>query len=363
MVGEREGIAMKKYQILVDSLKNSIASGKLTPGMQIDTEQKLSEAFDVSRQTVRRALFQLQQDGLIYSIQGSGSFVAYPTFSDSSNKRIAVITTYFSDYIFPAIIRGIHSVSFACKYTLEMYATNNSISTEKSILEALLVHPVAGIIVEGTKAALPNPNTIYYKQLSRIGIPIVFINSIYPQLVGQRGIISVLADDHAGGYEQMLRLIDMGHQKVGCIFKSDDSQGVDRFSGAIEALVERNVPFDDRNFIWFTTETKHSFMQSLAPGSLLSTCTAILCYNDEIAAVLVAHLKNSMHNIRAIASFDDNLNPAILPSRVSLCSLQHPKQNLGDVAARKLMNLLSGQDEDSIVLPWEGCSKYNIEEN
>lgn len=353
---------MKKYQILVDRISNDISSGALPPGTQLPTEIRLSEDYGISRQTVRRALSQLQKDGLIYSIQGSGSFVAYPGSAPADNKRIAVITTYFSDYIFPAIIRGINSVSFERNYTLEMYTTNNSISMEKSILAGILSKPVAGIIVEGTKAALPNPNTIYYKQLSQMGIPIVFINSIYPQLVGQQRILSVLADDWAGGYELMTRLIDEGHQRIGCILKSDDSQGVDRFSGALAALVDRNVSFDDRNFVWFTTETKHSFMQSLTPGGLLVSCTAVLCYNDEIAAILTAHLKNCVHSIQTIASFDDNLNPAILPRGVRFYSLRHPKSALGQTAANKLLNLLGGQEEESVSLPWGGCSEHNTED-
>ena len=352
---------MKKYLALYDNLNQTISSGALRPGMRLPTENELAESFGISRQTVRRALAKLQQDGRIYSIQGSGSFVAFSNHSAVANNRIAVITTYFSDYIFPAIIRGINSVSFEHSFTLEMHATNNSISVERSILSGLLSKPVSGIIVEGTKAALPNPNTVYYRQLSQSGAPIVFINSIYPQLEGQNGIVSVCADDYAGGYQLVSRLIDEGHTRIGGIFKSDDSQGINRFSGAIDALVNLGASFSDRDFVWFATETKHSFLQSLPADNLFNSCTAVLCYNDEIAALVLAHLKRiAKHTVRTVASFDDNLNPAIVPRGIKLYSLQHPKQALGETAANTLLNMLMGRRETSIVLPWVGCSEYEF---
>lgn len=49
---------------------------RLTPGQQLPTEQQLIDNFNVSRGTVRRAVQQLVEEGLLVRRQGKGTFVA-----------------------------------------------------------------------------------------------------------------------------------------------------------------------------------------------------------------------------------------------------------------------------------------------
>ena len=342
---------MKKYIQLYNVLREQITKGVLTPGKQRPTENAMAEGYGMSRQTVRQALEMLRRDGFIYSVQGSGSFIASAGNRSPENRRIAVITTYFSEYIFPSILRGISQAAVENGYTIEISTTNNSISAERAILQNILQHPVAGIIVEGTKAALPNPNAAYYQQLARQGVPIVFINSIYPGLEEER-IVSVVTDDFNGGYQLTEHLILQGHKSIGCIFKSDDAQGINRFSGTISALVDHHVEYNDTNFLWFTTETNQYFRKVLSSGSLLTDCSAIVCYNDQVAATVCSYLKHWEHGVRAIASFDQNINPDLIPAGIDFRSLSHPKDVLGKTAALKLINMLADKPETSSVLPW-----------
>lgn len=53
------------------------------PHSKLPTERDLASQFDVSRLTVRRALDRLEQDGLVYRVQGSGTFVASPRITKS----------------------------------------------------------------------------------------------------------------------------------------------------------------------------------------------------------------------------------------------------------------------------------------
>lgn len=342
---------MKKYIQLYNLLKEQITQNALIPGTQLPTEHAIAAKYQVSRQTVRQALDLLRRDGYISSVQGSGSFINSPGTRSPSDRRIAVIMTYFSEYIFPSILRGINEAAVEHGYTIEISATGNSISAEKAILTGILQHPVAGIIVEGTKAALPNPNTTYYQQLAKQGVPVVFINSIYPSLESER-IVSVVTDDFNGGYQLAKELITKGHRSIGCLFKSDDAQGINRFRGAISAFVDSGTEFNDSNFVWFTTETKQSLLPLLVPNILFSNCSAIICYNDEIAAMLFSYLKHKRHSITAITSFDHNINSDLIPPGIDFHSLTHPKDVLGKTAALKLFNMLANKAETSTVLSW-----------
>lgn len=60
----------------VDLIENS-----LPPHGRLPPERQVAEEFDVARLTVRRLLDRLEQEGRVYRIQGSGTFVSPPMIS------------------------------------------------------------------------------------------------------------------------------------------------------------------------------------------------------------------------------------------------------------------------------------------
>ncbi len=68
--------ALPKYRQLLQLLRTRILAGGLPPGARLPTEDELMETYGLSRGTVRRAIEQLGAEGLIFTAQGSGSFVS-----------------------------------------------------------------------------------------------------------------------------------------------------------------------------------------------------------------------------------------------------------------------------------------------
>lgn len=64
--------AAPKYQVVHDGILQRLHSGQYAIGMRLPTEGELSQAFDVSRVTVRKALEMLVRAGFLTSRQGSG---------------------------------------------------------------------------------------------------------------------------------------------------------------------------------------------------------------------------------------------------------------------------------------------------
>lgn len=80
------------YQQLMNRLKNDIVSGLYPAGARIPSEQLLCETYGVSRVTVRKAMLDLVQEGLLVRRQGKGTFVA-----DERIQRNLQQVTSFSD--------------------------------------------------------------------------------------------------------------------------------------------------------------------------------------------------------------------------------------------------------------------------
>ncbi len=63
-----------KYYWLKRILRDRIA--QLNPGDAIPSESELCQTYEISRTTVRKAIGDLIQEGLVYTVQGKGAFVA-----------------------------------------------------------------------------------------------------------------------------------------------------------------------------------------------------------------------------------------------------------------------------------------------
>jgi len=59
-------------------IRRRVLDGTYPPHSQVPSESQMTEAFSVSRITIRQALGDLQKEGLIFKVAGKGSFVAKP---------------------------------------------------------------------------------------------------------------------------------------------------------------------------------------------------------------------------------------------------------------------------------------------
>jgi len=69
-----DGASISKRDWLISELKSELKAQN--PDSSIERERQLADRFGVSRETVRQALSSLQSEGFIYTIHGSGSYVA-----------------------------------------------------------------------------------------------------------------------------------------------------------------------------------------------------------------------------------------------------------------------------------------------
>ena len=337
---------LPKYMKVVKWIKEGIESEELKAGDKLYSENQLSSMLSMSRQTIRHGISKLEQEGIVESVQGSGTYIT----KKKKKKRkktlnIAVVTTYVDRYIFPSVIKEMERVISDAGFFTQIAFTNNTQEGEFSILKKFLDNNVVdGIIIEPTKSALPNPNVELYQEIIEEKLPLIFINSYYPQL----DLPYVAMDDKKAGLLAVNHLIEAGHTKIAGIFKSDDLQGHLRYSGYMEGMQEANLTVYDDNIIWIDTEDTNNMKDNeMRILNRIKSCTACVCYNDEVAISIINICKNN--NIRvpeqlSLVSIDDS-DLATL-SELPLTSVAYPVKELGKKAAENLLKIIEDYNFD-----------------
>jgi GntR family transcriptional regulator len=158
---ERDGV---KYRRIWRELRRDIQAGDWKIGRRIPSESELAHTYGVSRGTVRNAIEQLVQDGMLRKEQGRGTFVI------SSVPRLSKRATWLASF------------------TKQLQDSSIQPSTE--VLEAGLVPAgeAVGRVVEGFKLA-KTAEVVYIRRLRRgNGAPFA-IQTVYLQPESCPGIL------------------------------------------------------------------------------------------------------------------------------------------------------------------------------
>ncbi|MGE5551700.1 MAG: GntR family transcriptional regulator [Bacteroidota bacterium] len=329
--------AVPKYHQLREHIRERIQRGELKSGDQLPSEHMLAKEFGLSRHTIRQALGDLENEGLVYREQGRGTFCAR-----GKGRTIAVITTYISEYIFPSVIRGIEDVLSAAGYALVLANTANDKAKEALCLENLLQREIAGLIVEPTKSARENVNLGHYREIERRKLPYVMIHATY----GELEPAYIVMDDERGGYMAAQYLLQLGHRRIAGVFKADDLQGVRRQAGFTAALRDYGLALAPELLGNYETEQMSSFPYQFVHGLLQQAerPTAIVCYNDQIALTVLEAIRENGLRVPehiSVVGYDDS--SLAVSTETKLTTIRHPKTEMGRQAARFILDMLGGR--------------------
>lgn len=336
----------KKYEEVIAWIRGELREGRLKQGDKLPSENALQKQFRVSRQTVRKALSVLEEEQITRSVRGSGTYIDIGKRQHRSKQsmRIAVMTTYVDVYIFPLIVKEIERVFSDEGYILQIAVTNNAIEKERMILKDFIREKsIDGLIAETTKSGIPNPNLNLYKELEQMGIPILFINSFYPEL----DIAHVSLNDREAGRMVTQHLLDCGHINIAGIFKADDGQGHQRYAGYVDALMNAEIKVKGRQVIWIDSDEIAEMRDDC--GRILKRiqgCTACVCYNDEVANKLVGICMDQGIQIPedlSIVGIDNSDLSRFC--EIPFTSAHNPVQELGKIAAEMMIERLLGSGD------------------
>lgn len=339
-----------KYQRVMRTLREDILAGTYKTNDKLPTESEMMVMFQVSRDTIRRAVGQLENDGVIYRVQGAGMFVQDKKNKvvKQSSKIIGVITTHIADYIFPRIISGIDKVISQEGYSLLISNTHNNHQMErKSLINMLDLH-VSGLIIEPTQSALENPNLKLYQEIVDNKIPSLFINAAYPGV----SFPSLITNDENGEKKIVDYLFSLGHESILGVFQVDDLQGIHRMRGFVKSCQKHLDISYKSNIVMYKSDYKLEKITDKIEDFLQlhkNRPTAIACYNDELAIKLIDFLKikgYAIPNDISVVGFDNyEMSQYLSPS---LTTVTHEQGYMGEKAGQMICKLIKKSPVSSI---------------
>lgn len=341
----------KKTEQVCRWLLSYIEENKFLGRMKLPSENALCRKLEVSRSTVRAALAQLEEDGLILRVKGSGTYINKEVVlsreldTGTVPLKIGLILQGQDTYANSSLLEGIKSVLPEDQYNLRVFLTDNKFSNERHCLQTVMHQNFQGFIIDGVKASLLNPNLDCYKELYRRRIPVIFYNNYYKNLPCPR----VITNDMECADRLIGQLIHAGHRHIAGIFNYDNYQSIEKFQGTVAAMQKRGVEFQDDYIKWCISNEAHDqrFMRTIEKFLRgLPKCTAVVCCNMIIYRLVrqaLAHMGKRVPEDFSLVCFD--YSGADWAQEGITCSI-HQGYEMGRSVATRLMTMIRRRDCD-----------------
>ncbi|MCX7917754.1 MAG: GntR family transcriptional regulator [bacterium] len=259
-----------KYKEVKKFIIEYIEQKKLKPGDKVPSENEIARLFKVTKVTASRALNELVNEGILYRIQGKGSFFAgYKTKISNILVFFPIVSSYDPYFTGPLLETFFHSID-AKGLNLSMYYFKDN----EEIKEIPDVKDCKVIIV----AALKKGEGLSADLLEKINIPVIYLSS-HPDVP-----VSYIAFDNKNGAKKAVEyLIKMGHKKI-AYFSADYKNNIsneERERSYLETLEENGIK---EKIVFkgdYTEESGYKLAKEIL--KMKKRPTAILACNDLVA--------------------------------------------------------------------------------
>lgn len=281
------------YEEVYNTILKKIVTGEYRPNETIPSESEFCNMLNVSLITVRRALKDLEQQGIIKKQRGKGSTV---------NENIRKIDTVYKnknigilDIVFEEQVHNIYPDPPFDKAKFNQNLWKNKIYS--TLYDELKDEYNLLLSCYSKKNALEDFDNTIFKDLDRIFIIDYYDKEILDFLYSKNKLVvvynnfdknakvcSVSNDERDKFREVTLYLIKNGHKKIAAINGSIVfSESVERSMGYQEALFKNNISIDMNLIKWgnMSSESGYFLMKDILNSGNIPT--AVVCVNDNVA--------------------------------------------------------------------------------
>ncbi len=325
----------EKRRQVCDFVLKQIAAG-LKDGDQIWPEHTLSRNLGVSKSTVRRAVCDLVEIGVLRQQQGKGTFVAqagHPqvqAFALHAIRMVGFLSPFahYEDGFMREITLGAEQALDPKRFIMVTKHVHLPLFTEADVLPGL-VAKVQGLLWLSTL------NPASRKLIARLHerrFPVVLVDRYLPEVPCS----SVTTDNLEVGVLGTRHLIELGHRRIVHLTKPElISSTIERQEGYVltmrqAGLTPQVVDGDD------------DALATALSGPPGERPTAAFCLNDSLAMSccrVLRHLNLRVPDDVSVVGIDDS--PAAAAYDPPLTTVAQPRRQMGFKAARLLERLMT----------------------
>ncbi|WP_447642727.1 MULTISPECIES: LacI family DNA-binding transcriptional regulator [Chitinophagaceae] len=305
----------------------------------------LAEKLQLSPATVSRALNgnEIVKEKTRKKVLDAAEKMGYRVNSFAKNirtgktKTIGVIVHELKSNFITSVLAGIEKVASVNGYDIIIGHSGEGKEKEIQNTANLFNKRVDGLLAS---LAFDTTDWEHYKPFMDKKVPVIFYDRVFPR----SPFSNVTLDNFKAGYEATEHLIKQGCKRILHI-TADISKNVylDRMEGYTAALSAHGIPIS-KDLIHVTplnedagiAEADKVLRMKVKPDAVFVT-------NDFCAAVMMNHLTENGVKIpqdMAFVGFNDDAICKIIRPR--LTTVKYPGQQMGEIAAQRLINELNG---------------------
>lgn len=263
------------------------------------------------------------------------------TFASSLRKQktntIGVIVHELNSNFITSVLAGIEKITTEAGY--DLIITHSSESYEKEMANALnLFHKrVDGLIAS---LAFNTKGLDHYKSYEEKGVPVIFFDRVEEKSDSTKVII----DNYKCGYQATRHLIEQGCRRI-VLVTANLKRNVyaQRYKGYIDALYDNNIPFEKDLVLIKDLSEQCGIEAALQILQMNPLPDGAFITNDFSAAVCMQTLKEYgvkiPEDIAVVGFNNDAISKIVEPQ---LTTIHYPGMDMGEIAARNLINHLRG---------------------
>ena len=266
-----------------EDLQRRIREGEFVPDAKLTSERQLALDYGVSRLSVRQAITELVQQGLLYRIPTKGTFVRKLNASERLPQYTqpcigVVLGGPLKESFFAGLIAPLAKAFAQRGYGMLLRCCDEDPYLEHEYVRELVEHHACALMVVAGSCSLSNLEL--YRDISR-QLPVAVVNTFLEGATADY----VGSDEVKGACEAVTHLIELGHRRILHLAgPRENSTGRLRLRGYREALQASGIALDDRlvrQCGWNRESGYHQMKKFLLTNDRIAT--AVFCCSDNVA--------------------------------------------------------------------------------
>ena len=254
-------------------------------------------------------------------------------------KTIGVIVHELNSNFITSVLAGIEKVTTEAGYDLIIAHSAEDAEKEAANAKNLFNKRVDGLIAS---LAFDTTNLDHYKPFEDKGVPVIFFDRV--EQTGKNTVVVI--DNYRCGYLATSHLIEQGCTRIAHITSSlKRNVYAQRYKGYMEALSDNQIPFDESLLIVADLSEQAGILSAEKVLTMDPRPDGLFITNDFVAAVCIRTLKEAGIRIpqdMAVVGFNNDVIGKLIEP--ALTTINYPGIDMGEIAARNLVNHLQGNN-------------------